>query len=308
MPLLTTATVASIPTKVQSVAAGDDTINIGGTATAPTIAVDPAELDINTIGGSPLDVANGGTGAATLTANSLLLGNGTGAISALGAATDGQLVIGDTGGVPVLATLTEGTNIDITNAAGSITVATVTSPTFTDTTTTTLKLVTGFTGNLIQETTENLSADRTISYVVNNADFQFFLANSANLDTVVLQDLTSLSNTVTTTDATPTNIIAVSLLPYGSVTIEGIVVGNKTDGTTQINGRFLISANADVGGTAVLQCNGDAGFQGNNSINPAVAIGASVVADALQLAVIGLAATDIKWRVQYTMVTEDFAP
>ncbi len=71
----------------------------------------------------PLIVSKGGTGASTFTAHSLLLGQGTSAISALGAATNGQLVIGSTGLDPVLSTLSEGEGIDITNAAGSITLA-----------------------------------------------------------------------------------------------------------------------------------------------------------------------------------------
>jgi hypothetical protein len=70
-----------------------------------------------------LPVANGGTGASTLTANSLILGNGTGAFTALGAATNGQLIIGRTGLSPLLATLTAGANVTITNGAGSITIA-----------------------------------------------------------------------------------------------------------------------------------------------------------------------------------------
>jgi hypothetical protein len=70
-----------------------------------------------------LPVANGGTGAATLTANSLILGNGTSALTALGAATNGQLVIGRTGLSPVLANLTAGTNVTVTNGSGSITIA-----------------------------------------------------------------------------------------------------------------------------------------------------------------------------------------
>lgn len=58
-----------------------------------------------------------------LTAHSLLLGQGTSAITALGVATNGQLAIGSTGIDPVLATLTAGSGINITNGAGSITVA-----------------------------------------------------------------------------------------------------------------------------------------------------------------------------------------
>jgi len=70
-----------------------------------------------------LPVANGGTGLATLTANSLFVGNGTSALTALGAATNGQIPIGRTGLSPVLATLTAGTNVTVTNASGAITIA-----------------------------------------------------------------------------------------------------------------------------------------------------------------------------------------
>jgi hypothetical protein len=71
----------------------------------------------------PLIVAKGGTGVATLTDHGILLGSGTDAVTPLGAATNGQLPIGSTGADPVLAALSEGEGIDITNAAGSITVA-----------------------------------------------------------------------------------------------------------------------------------------------------------------------------------------
>jgi len=51
-------------------------------------------------------------------------GGGAGTnLSWLGEASDGQLIIGQTGGVPVLATLTAGAGIGIANAAGSITIS-----------------------------------------------------------------------------------------------------------------------------------------------------------------------------------------
>ena len=68
-------------------------------------------------------VAGGGTGATSFTAHSLLLGQSTSPITALGAATNGQLPIGSTGADPTLSTLTAGTGITITNGAGSITIA-----------------------------------------------------------------------------------------------------------------------------------------------------------------------------------------
>ena len=70
-----------------------------------------------------LPIASGGTGAATLTDGGVLLGSGTGAVTALGQATNGQLVIGSTGADPVLATLTGGANITVTNSAGGISIA-----------------------------------------------------------------------------------------------------------------------------------------------------------------------------------------
>lgn len=75
-----------------------------------------------TLGGT-LVVANGGTGRATLTNHGLLVGAGTAAITQLADATNGQLPIGSTGADPVLATLTAGIGISITNGAGSIAIA-----------------------------------------------------------------------------------------------------------------------------------------------------------------------------------------
>jgi len=52
----------------------------------------------------------------------VLLGSGSGAITPTAALTNGQLLIGSTGNDPAVATLTAGTNITITNGAGSITI------------------------------------------------------------------------------------------------------------------------------------------------------------------------------------------
>lgn len=73
---------------------------------------------------NPWAVNEGGTGAATLTDGGILLGSGTGAITALGVATNGQIPIGDGTTDPVLATITGTANeITVTNGAGSITLS-----------------------------------------------------------------------------------------------------------------------------------------------------------------------------------------
>jgi hypothetical protein len=58
-----------------------------------------------------------------LTQNSLLYGGASNAISSLGVASNGQIAIGSTGTTPVLATITAGSGISVTNGAGSITIA-----------------------------------------------------------------------------------------------------------------------------------------------------------------------------------------
>ena len=83
-----------------------DAESIAGTST--TVSVTPASLAAK---------------LGTQTANGLPYGGGTtAALSWLSEATDGQIPIGSTGNPPALATLTAGTGITITNAAGSITI------------------------------------------------------------------------------------------------------------------------------------------------------------------------------------------
>lgn len=50
--------------------------------------------------GDTLGIANGGTGATTLTDNGVLIGNGTGAVDVTAAGTTGQVLVGVTGGNP----------------------------------------------------------------------------------------------------------------------------------------------------------------------------------------------------------------
>jgi len=116
----------------QTLAAGLTTqILVGGGAAAlpawgtdiPT-AVTIGSAYIYRVGGTDVSVADGGTGASSLTDHGILLGSGTGAVTALGAATNGQLPIGSTGADPVLAAITGGTGITVANGAGSITLST----------------------------------------------------------------------------------------------------------------------------------------------------------------------------------------
>ena len=100
-----------------------------------------------------LPVSNGGTGRAILTANTILIGNGTGVVSLLGPLTDGQLLIGNTGNPPTVGLLSAGANISISNGPGTINIAAIGSASF------------GFTN--VTGTSQAMTPDS--GYVTNNA-------------------------------------------------------------------------------------------------------------------------------------------
>jgi len=122
-----------------------------------------------------LPVANGGTGATSLTDGGVLLGSGTGAVTATSVLTNGQLLIGDGTSDPTLATLTAGTNVSVTNGAGSITIAaTDTNTTYTagdglDLSGTTFSTDLKSNGGLVIESTE-LAVDLGASSITGSLD------------------------------------------------------------------------------------------------------------------------------------------
>ena len=93
-------------------------------------AVSGANSDITSLSGltTPLTVAQGGTGAATLADGGVLLGSGTGAVTAMGVLADGEIIVGDGTTDPVaesgatartsLGAAASGANSDITSMTG----------------------------------------------------------------------------------------------------------------------------------------------------------------------------------------------
>lgn len=123
----------------------------------------------------------------TVTQHSLLLGGvNTHTINNLGVATNGQLPIGSTGADPVLATLSAGTGISISNGAGSITInGTGAGLTWTDVTsaTQTLAVNNGYTSNdgatLVTFTLPAAAAYGTVMAVVGKAAGLWTIAQNA---------------------------------------------------------------------------------------------------------------------------------
>lgn len=89
--------------------AGGTGISTSGSGSTVTVTLD-----------TPVSVANGGTGASSLTDGGIVLGSGTSAVTVTAQPTNGQVLIGSTGGDPVLATIIAGSGITVTNGPGTI--------------------------------------------------------------------------------------------------------------------------------------------------------------------------------------------
>ena len=165
-----------------------------------------------------LAVSSGGTGATSLTDGGVLLGSGTGAVTATSVLTNGQLLIGDGTGDPTVGTLTEGSNVTITNGAGSITIAsTDTNTTYTagdglDLTGTTFSTDLKANGGLVIESTElaldlgassitgSLDAAKIADGSVSNTEFQYLDGVTSDIQTQLNAkgDVTASSTTTFT--------------------------------------------------------------------------------------------------------------
>lgn len=75
------------------------------------------------IGANVVAPVQGGTGVSSPTAHTLPVAEGSSNYTFVGPLTNGQLLVGSTGADPVAAAITAGTNVTVTNGAGSITIA-----------------------------------------------------------------------------------------------------------------------------------------------------------------------------------------
>mgnify|MGYP003139871490 CR=1 FL=1 len=113
------STAANAPARLAKDANATRYLSNTGTSNNPAWA----QVALATGVSGTLPVANGGTGATSLTDKAVLISQDTGTdtVGAVALTTSGQLIIGGTGG-PAAATITGGTNITVTNGANSITV------------------------------------------------------------------------------------------------------------------------------------------------------------------------------------------
>ena len=230
----------------------DGTANITITAAGSTLS-------------DTVTVAKGGTGATSLTDGGILLGSGTGAITATAVLANGELLIGDNSTDPTVATLTAGSNVTITNGAGSITIAS------TDTNTQlTTEQVQDIVGGMVTGNTETGIAvtyedgDGTLDFVVGtlNQDTTGNAATATALETARTINGTSFDGTanitITAAGSTLSDTVTVAKGGTGatSLTDGGVLLGSGTDAITATavlgNGELLIGDNSTDPAVATL--------------------------------------------------------
>lgn len=82
------------------------------------------------VGATVLGVANGGTGASSLAPNSIVVGNGSGAVSSVAAGTAGQVLMSNGSGAPPsfgplasgVASISAGTGLSVSSSTGAVTI------------------------------------------------------------------------------------------------------------------------------------------------------------------------------------------
>lgn len=204
---------------------------------------------LGTVPTNPVSPTNGGTGVSNPTAHTLPVAEGSSNFNFLGPLTNGQLLIGSTGADPTPAALTQGTNIVVTNGAGSITVATSTTPTFASAT------LTNTTNQLVLGTTNTT----TLSSVAPSASRTYSIQDAGGAADV-LTTLYPGTNSVTwTTTPITFNSSGSSAMNIGTGSYSGtLTLGNASAtinnlGTFNINNTGSDNTNINtVGGTLTI--------------------------------------------------------
>lgn len=201
--------------------------------------------DPDAVGASLLGVANGGTGVGSLTDGGILIGNGTGALVALGVASNGQIPIGDGTTDPVLAAPSSGdaSEITVTLGAGSIAIDVPTNPTFDGTVTAGSQLA--VTGGCTVDTDIDCPASAAAGGALTLKEDSDLGSSTWKIDL----GATNLSGNFSITPGTDGKLSGSSLLAAGSVGSTEVAALDAADLTTGTLARARGGTNADTSAT-----------------------------------------------------------
>lgn len=211
--------------------------------TIGTAALTPANIT-SMFSTTPLSSSQGGTGLSSPAAHQLMVTEGSSAFTLLGVASNGQIPIGSIGSDPVLATITPGIGISVTNGPGTITISANGAVV--------LETLTGNSGGAISPTAGNINTLGTGSITI------------AGSGSTLTSQLTGLTNhnillgagTATITNLAPSATSGVPLISQGAaadpVFGTALVLGGGT-GLTSFSQGDIIYASASTTLTALAK-------------------------------------------------------
>lgn len=216
----------------------------GNAAGNPSFSAVSLTADIS----GTLGVANGGSGAATFTAHGFLVGEGASAFTALGAMTDGQIIVGKSANDPQVvaasgdissitnlgAVTFAATNTHLTNLANLVQVGTITSGTWNGTT---IAIANGGTGQ-----TTKANAENALSPMTTKGDIEVFDGSN-----VIRVGIGTNGQALTADSTQASGVLWKSLSAGGNTASLPIVItGSDIELGTAI-APTVTDANADVG-------------------------------------------------------------
>jgi hypothetical protein len=278
---VTETDLAIVPSNLAAVFAAPPAAGFGSGTPRPVASTTLSASGAFSLTGDTVDVAEGGTGASTLTDHGIVLGSGTGAVTVTAVGTNNQVLIGQSGADPIWTT-----NVDLPGTLDVTGVATFDSNVGITGTAT----VTGdididninINGNSITSTDTNgdinLTPDGTGDVVISSVDINAGAIDGVTIGTnsvatqIAVDNLDLNGNTISSTDTNGD----INLSPDGTGTVvintdldvDNININGNTIISTDTNGDITISP--DGTGTVVIDTDLDVdnlNFDGNTIIS-----------------------------------------
>ena len=254
----------------------------GGVPSVASTLPSAVQGNITTVGtitsgtwnGGIIPIAYGGTNSSTTLNNNRIMVSSGGSIVESSALTNGQLLIGSTGAAPVVANLTQGTGITITNSAGGITITNSSPSSGGTVTTVSVVSANGLAGTVATATT---TPAITLSTTVGTSGVPLVLLGNGTAisgvssvnSAVLITSAGGLASFATTLPATVQgNITTVGTITSGTWNAGVIPIAyGGTNSSTALSGNTIMISN----GSAIVQ--GSAGttttvLHGNASGSP----------------------------------------
>jgi hypothetical protein len=277
-----------VPTSDNGVDLGSSALEFKDLYIDGTAYLDSATISAGTITGiTDLVVADGGTGASTFTDGGVLLGSGTGAITATAVLANGQLLIGDNSTDPTVATLTATANeTSIANGAGSITIGLADDVTIPASLTVTTDLtVSGGDITLTGAATDVDLIDNTSSALSFDASGK---AGILEIDTTDTFERVTMSGGLSVSGAVSGSVFSGSgAATFGSIVLDTVLaVAEGGTGVSSLTDKAVLisqDSSTDAVGALALTGNGEIVVGGTNG--PAVEAAADVAGTGLDAAV-----------------------